>query len=285
MMSEGTQAARRRGARTTGWNRRLGWKGLIALCVGAAGIALSGCQSSSLDAKSLGLTELAYPHLELGQFAGHKPSDFPVHGIDVSKYQGEIDWNAVRDGGIAFAYLKATEGGDRLDEKFNDNWRAAKAAGVPRGAYHFWYHCRPGIEQAAWFIRNVPKDRSALPPVIDVEWTPFSPTCTKRPAREDLISEVTAMADKLEAHYGQRPILYIPIDVHRDRMVGAFPRHEVWARAVADHPDNVYENRAFRFWQYTEKGSVPGISGGVDKNAFAGSRADWAAWLKHHQGS
>ena len=68
-------------------------------------------------------------------------------------------------------------------------------------------------------------------------------------------------------------------------MVGAFPRHEVWARAVADHPDNVYENRAFRFWQYTEKGSVPGIGGGVDKNAFAGSHADWAAWLKHHQGS
>ncbi|MER0238259.1 GH25 family lysozyme [Fulvimarina sp. MAC8] len=257
---------------------------LGAALIGCAlALGLSACSSSTpLSTESLGL---GYPGIQLSEFKGEKPSDYPVHGIDVSKYQGNIDWNAVRSGGIEFAYLKATEGGDRVDDRFHENWREAKSAGVPRGAYHFWYHCRPGVEQADWFIRNVPKDRSALPPVIDVEWTPFSPTCTKRPPREDLIREVMAMANKLEAHYGQRPVLYIPIDVHRDRWVDATNSHEIWARAVADHPDNVYERRKFRFWQYTESGSVPGIRGGVDKNAFAGTRADWERWKRHHTGA
>jgi len=74
-----------------------------------------------------------------------------------------------------------------------------------------------------------------------------------------------------------------PADRLRDltsRLVAAFPRHEFWVRAVADHPDNVYEDRKFRFWQYTATGSVPGIRGEVDRNAFAGSRADWAKWLQ-----
>ncbi|MFZ1960088.1 MAG: GH25 family lysozyme, partial [Methylovirgula sp.] len=82
--------------------------------------------------------------------------DFEIHGIDVSKYQGDIDWNTVRASGVKFAWIKATEGGDYVDEKFAQNWAEAKAAGVPRGAYHFTYWCRPAEEQAAWFTQNVP---------------------------------------------------------------------------------------------------------------------------------
>lgn len=236
----------------------------------AATAALAGCRSTGLSVEELGLSD----------YAAAEARHYPVHGIDVAKYQGDIDWAAARDGGVAFAFLKATEGGDRVDDRFADNWRGAAAARIPRGAYHFWYHCRPGHEQAEWFIRNVPKERGALPPVIDVEWTPFSPTCTIRPPRETIVREVMAMSDRLERHYGQRPLLYIPIDVHRERLVGAFPNHEFWLRAVADHPDNVYENRKFRFWQYTATGTVPGIKGDVDRNAFAGTRDDWVKWLK-----
>ncbi len=242
--------------------------GLVAV------LAIGGCRSTTLDTEALGLST----------FSSSLASGYPVHGIDVSKYQGNIDWDAARDGGVAFAYLKATEGGDRVDDMFLANWKAAGAAGVPRGAYHFWYHCRPGAEQAKWFIQNVPKDRYALPPVIDVEWTPFSPTCTKRPARDDLVREVKAMSDALESYYGKKPILYIPIDVHRDRMVGAMNDHQFWVRAVKDHPENVYESRQFRFWQYTATGTVPGIRGEVDRNVFAGSREDWTKWLKAHIG-
>src|SRR4051812_39677059 len=65
----------------------------------------------------------------------------PVQGIDISKYQGDIDWARVRDDGIHFAYLKVSEGGDHVDDRFYDNWSKSAAAGVPRGAYHFMYWC------------------------------------------------------------------------------------------------------------------------------------------------
>jgi lysozyme len=257
---------------------RPSWRAGIVMLAGMAALSIAGCRSASLDVDNLGLAPAA------SGFSAESAHAYPVHGIDVSKYQGMIDWAAARQGGVAFAWLKATEGGDRLDDRFHDNWRGAGAAGVPRGAYHFWYHCRPGVEQAEWFIRNVPRERNALPPVIDIEWTPFSPTCTRRPSTEEIVREVGAMAAVLEKHYGKRPILYIPIDVHRERLVGAFRQHQMWLRAVRDHPKNVYKDRDFHFWQYTESGSVPGISGEVDRNVFAGTRADWIRWLQTHAG-
>ncbi|WP_245318737.1 glycoside hydrolase family 25 protein [Consotaella salsifontis] len=228
----------------------------------------AGCTSTSMDARNLGLTE----------FHSASVYDYPVHGIDVAKYQGPIDWDRAKKAGIAFAYLKATEGGDRVDDRFAENWAAAGRAGVARGAYHFFYFCRPGKEQADWFIRNVPRDPDALPPVLDVEWTPDSPTCTRRPPRDELVREMKDFLDTVERHYGVRPIIYVPIDVHRERLVGAFPGHEFWLRAVKDFPANVYEERDFRFWQWTGTGTVPGIGGEVDRNVFAGSKSDWAKW-------
>ena len=252
------------------WSRR---SFLSAGLVAAAGLA--GCRSASLDPVELGLSQPS---------SSTKPTayGYPIRGIDVSKYQGDVDWDAAKNSGVAFAWLKSTEGGDRVDDLFDANWKRAGAAGVPRGAYHFWYHCRPGIEQARWFIENVPRDSVSLPPAIDIEWTPYSPTCTVRPPRDELVREVGEMSDALERHYGKRPILYVPIDVHRDRLVGAFPHHEFWLRSVKEHPEKVYEDRPFRFWQYTATGQVAGVAGEVDRNAFAGSDRDWQRWLGAH---
>lgn len=236
-------------------------------------LALTSCRSVSLDATELGLVGIK----------GSKPEHYPVHGIDVSKYQGEVDWEAARAGGVAFAYIKSTEGGDRIDSAFARNWKYAKAAGVPRGAYHFFYWCRPGIEQARWFIENVPRDPDALPPVLDVEWTPDSPTCTRRPPREEMVREMSAFLNAVERYYGVRPIIYAPIDIHRDRLIGTFPKHQFWLRGVKDHPSENYPGRDWRFWQWTATGTVPGVPGGVDRNAFSGTKADWDAWLKAHR--
>jgi len=117
------------------------------------------------------------------------PSDYPIHGIDVSKYQGDIDWNAVKASGVKFVWIKATEGGDHADEKFTANWAGAKSVGIPHGAYHFVYWCRPPSEEVSWFEQNVPIEDDSLPPVLDVEATPTSQTCHRHLERESAILE------------------------------------------------------------------------------------------------
>ena len=210
---------------------------------------------------------------------GRAPSAYPVHGIDISRWQGAVDWPNARANGVNFAFLKATEGGDFVDPLFETNWRAACAAGVPVGAYHFWYHCRPAIEQARWFFRNVPRTPGALPPVLDMEWTPFSPTCRIRPPVDQVRAEAKVFLDALERHYGQRPIIYVTPDFFEDTELWRVGPYDFWLRSVAGHPQDVYAGRHWTFWQYSGTGLVPGIAGKTDLNVFAGSRADWSAWL------
>jgi lysozyme len=135
------------------------------------GLVLAGCGGTSYVLNSQegggGRAGAGNEHFTRGH-----PNQYSVHGIDVSKYQGEIDWNKVRDSGVKFAWIKATEGGDHADSKFLQNWNGAKAAGVPRGAYHFVHWCRHPMEEMAWFFSKVPVDPMALPPVLDVEATP-----------------------------------------------------------------------------------------------------------------
>lgn len=208
------------------------------------------------------------------------PWTYPVHGMDVSKYQGEVDWRAVRGSGMAFAYVKATEGGDRVDDGFMDNWRGARAAGIPRGAYHFYYFCRPAAEQAAWFIANVPNDPAALPPVLDMEWNPASPTCRLRPPPETVHAEMKTFLDIVGAHYGKRPIVYTSVDFYDDNRLADFHGYHWWLRSVAAHPHDRYDDRPFLFWQYTGTGIVPGVDGDADINVFHGSAAAWRDWLR-----
>ena len=144
-----------------------------------------------------------------------------MHGIDVSKYQGDIDWHTVRASGIDFAFIKATEGGDHTDDRFLDNWQAARAAGVPRGAYHYYYFCRPAAEQAAWFINHVPREPGALPPVLDLEWTHKSKTCRYFPDPATVRREALLFLQALTAYYGKRPIIYTTVDFYHDNELGA----------------------------------------------------------------
>lgn len=210
---------------------------------------------------------------------GRSPDRYPVHGIDLSRFQTRVDWPTARANGVNFAYIKATEGGDQIDPMFQEHWRGAAAAGVKRGAYHFFYHCRPAAEQARWFIKAVPKTAGALPPVLDMEWTPTSPTCTLRRDGATIRREAQVFLDILERHYGQRPMIYTTVDFYRDTELWRLKGVEFWLRSVADHPQQAYDGRAWSVWQYTSTGIVPGIAGPVDLNVFAGSQQGWADWL------
>ena len=248
----------------------------------AAALTVSGCSQISYDFTD-SVLPLAAPKFAdndpVHSFEGGAPHGYAVHGIDVSKYQGDVDWRKVKRGGVAFAYIKATEGGDRVDDGYKSHWRGAKAAGIPRGAYHFYYFCRPAIEQARWFIRHVPKERGMLPPVLDMEWNHASPTCTKRPAPDVVRSERKIFLDALERHYGKRPVIYTTPDFYEHNIAGHFRGETFWLRTVKAHPRVTYPGRNWAFWQYTGTGVVPGVAGDTDINAFAGSASEWRDWI------
>lgn len=238
-------------------------KGTALLMVFACGCA-GGMQSAGADPQP-GVT---------------RPRELPVQGIDVSRYQGRIDWSLVRSHGIRFAYIKATEGGDLLDARFRENWEGAAAAGVPRGAYHFMYWCRPASEQAAWFAEAVPQDTLQLPPVLDLEWNTASPTCRKCVQREHALEEISVMLSLMERHTGKRPVIYTDTAFYRNVLEGELAAYPFWLRSIADEPARRFPGRPWTFWQYSETGRVSGIEGNVDLNAFRGSETDWQRWVK-----
>jgi lysozyme len=203
----------------------------------------------------------------------------PIHGIDVSRWQGNIDWPRVRAAGTRFAFIKATEGGDHLDPRFYENWDNARRAGVPRGAYHFVYWCRPAHEQAAWFIENVPNEPDALPPVLDLEWNNHSRNCTRKVPREEALAKARYILAAMERHYGKMPIIYTDINFHRDVLEGEHFDNPFWLRSVAAEPHERYTNRRWMLWQWTQTGTVPGIKGEVDRNTFYGSEREWAQFM------
>ena len=248
----------------------------------AAGLLLAACTSSPMDVLDIRTTGTGprYGDNDPHEWEGRAPWDYPVHGIDVSKFQFDIDWAAVKRAGIRFAFIKATEGGDRVDDYFGANWRAAKRAGIPRGAYHFYYFCRPAIEQARWFARHVPKERGALPPVLDMEWNPQSPSCKLRPPADVVRREMQVFLNFVRRHYRQTPVVYTTPDFYRDNELAKIGDVSFWLRSVANHPDETYPGQEWTFWQYTGTGQMPGVKGDTDINAFRGDRDAWNEWLE-----
>ena len=235
-----------------------------------------------------GAAEAAYANIVINErrfrdakpinFGKASPKQLAVHGVDVSRWQGDIDWQKLRGQGANFAYIKATDGGDHLDPMFTKNWRDADKAGLKRGAYHFFYWCRTAGEQADWFIRNVPKVEGALPPVIDVEWNGES-SCKRRPRATRCWRRCRSSWTSWKRHYGQRPIIYTAPDFYATICKGAFPNHPFWLRAVAQHPSKVYPGRKWVFWQYSGSGLSHGVEGRIDLNVFHGGENAWRRWL------
>jgi lysozyme len=245
-----------------------------AIAVAAAALALASCAKQAHHTEG-GLGDVK-PHPAVA-----KAHRMPVQGIDVSRWQGKIDWASVAASGKQFAFIKATEGGDHIDPRFLENWYGAKQAGMVRGAYHFVYWCRPAADQARWFKQNVPNDPGALPPVLDVEWNNQSKTCPQKVDKQTALSMIQHMLNEMERHTGKRPIIYTDINFHNDILEGELLDYPHWIRSTAAEPHVRYGDRKWTVWQYTTTGRVPGIKGDVDRNAFYGSEREWHAFLKN----
>ncbi len=218
------------------------------------------------------------------EFGRPRPQQMAVQGIDAARFQKHIDWREARRNGVNFAFLKATEGGDIADPMFDSHWRGARQAGVARGAYHFYYFCTTPEVQARWFIRNVPRTTGMLPPVLDMEWNPLSPTCAHlRPPADEVHNQMRRWLSIVEAHYGQRPIIYTTPKFYSENRLGSFKGYEFWLRSTAKPLSEAFPGQNWRFWQYSATGRIGGIAGDVDLNAFQGGAEAWNAWLATRQ--
>ncbi|MBQ8270071.1 MAG: glycoside hydrolase family 25 protein [Bacteroidaceae bacterium] len=204
---------------------------------------------------------------------GHKhyeiclPSGYTVFGIDISRHQGNIDWEAFRNGNpaeapISFVYIKATEGSDFTDTNFADNFEEAGKYGFLRGAYHYFSTTSSGTAQAQMFIKTAKLSKGDLPPMVDIEERPKN--------KAKFLQELKIFITKLEEHYGVKPLIYT-YRKYKSRYLNDpfFDRYPSWiAHYYIDALDNDVK---WLIWQCSDIGEVPGIPHNVDINIFNGS--------------
>jgi lysozyme len=137
------------------------------------------------------------------------------------------------------------------------------------------------MEEMAFFEQNAPVEDDALPPVLDVEATPTSPTCHRHLTQSGAIADMKVMLEEMERHYGKRPIIYTTVDFYEAILSdGAFSDYPIWVRSTRHHPAVKYGSRAWAFWQYQSDGQTPGINGNVDRDVFYGTKEQWDAFLR-----
>lgn len=201
------------------------------------------------------------------------PAGYDIHGIDVSHHQGKIDWELLRNQGtidncpVRFVMIKATEGADRVDSKFEYNFKQAREYGFTRGVYHYYSTQSSAKKQAEHFIKTVCLQNGDLPPVLDVEQKPGNQT------NEEFQRSVLEWLNRVEAHYRVKPILYtyykFKMDYLNDTIFNQYP---YWIAHY--YVDSLAYRGPWKFWQHTDAGSLPGINGPVDFNIYNGSYYD-----------
>ena len=195
-------------------------------------------------------------------------AQYPVRGVDVSEYQGQINWQTIEQQGMQFAFVKATEGSGYIDPFFTLNWEAVYQTSIIAGAYHFFSFDSPAQTQAENFISTVELRSGMLPPVVDIEL--YGPHKNNHPNAETVRAELNLMLNLLEEYYGVKPIIYTTQQTYALYIRGYYDEYPIWIRDVYFIPSS---NIEWTFWQYTDKGRLEGYNGEeqyIDINVFAG---------------
>lgn len=196
---------------------------------------------------------------------------YDVKGVDISYYQGDIDWQVLADG-LSFVYMKATEGSSHQDIRFEENLEGALETGLAVGAYHFFSFESSGKTQADHYIEVVGTWDGMLVPAVDVE---YYSTYEGVVDAEAVRAELQLLLDELEAYYGCRPVIYTTMTAYRTLIQGEFTQYPLWIRNVYYQP--FLGGRNWVFWQYCDKGMLEGYSGEekfIDLNVFRGGLQD-----------
>ena len=187
-----------------------------------------------------------------------------VHGIDLSHYQGEVFWETVgQNTKTAYVYLKATEGGDRIDERYEKNIDLAHRYGLKVGSYHFFRPKSPLHLQLQNFMTQCRPGEQDLIPMIDIETTGGLPTdvfC-------DSLITFLAMVEKA---YRQQPLIYTYRNFYNKHLLGKLDDYKLMIAMYTPEEPVLDDRRDITMWQYTSKGRIVGVSGYVDKSRFMG---------------
>ena len=209
---------------------------------------------------------------------GFASRGYEVLGVDVSHYQGDIDWELLSQQDIRFAFIKATEGSTFVDDRFEYNFSEAQKTDLKVGAYHFFSFDSSAEAQASNFISTVKPFDGMLPPVVDFEF--YGELESNPPDKATTRSSLQALLDILENYYGVEPIIYATETSYELYLANGFGDYDIWIRNVITSP-HLSDGREWTFWQYTNRGKLKGYSGEerfIDINVFNGNLEAFEAY-------
>ncbi|MCM1007688.1 MAG: glycosyl hydrolase family 25 [Ruminococcus flavefaciens] len=205
---------------------------------------------------------------------------YPVFGVDVSNYQGDIDWNILEEQGVRFAFIKATEGSGHVDESVRQNLERASETDIKLSAYHFFSFDSAGETQAENFISVVSADEIDMPPVVDIEY--YADKRKNKPSKEEAENILRPLLSGLEEYYGVKPIIYTTLPVYCRYVKENFSDYPLWIRSVNFEPDLIN----WKFWQYCDGGELEGYNGDekcIDFNVYNGTEEEFLAEFSSEQ--
>lgn len=188
-----------------------------------------------------------------------------IHGIDISHYQREVFWEALGENShIAYVYIKASEGGDRIDHMYEQNIQMARQHGIKVGSYHFYRPKADQEEQLANFLAQCRPEDQDLIPMIDVE-------TTARMDTDEFCDSLFKFLELVELAYKQKPLIYTGANFYDKHLQEKLDRYLIMIAQYTEHEPVLADERDITMWQYTGKGHLEGINGYVDKSRFMGN--------------
>lgn len=199
-----------------------------------------------------------------------------IHGFDISHYQGEVFWEAIGDNSkMAYVYLKATEGGDRIDDTYAYNIELAHRHGLKVGSYHFFRPKTDLQKQLANFMAQCRSKDQDLIPMIDIETKGGLST-------EEFCDSLTKFLDMVEQAYKQKPLLYTGTNFYNRYLAGKLKGYKLMIAQYTTREPLLEDDQDITLWQYTGKGHINGVRGYVDKSRFMGKHSLRELRYKRH---
>lgn len=202
---------------------------------------------------------------------------YRILGVDVSAYQGEIDWKIIESQGIDFAFIKATEGSGMTDDYIRCNLENIAETDIYHSAYHFFSFDSAGETQAENYISAVGKNEINLPPVIDVEF--YGDKWDNPPTAEETYNILCPLLERLEEYYGVKPIIYTTSLLYYKYIRSEFSEYPLWIRNVNSEPFIIN----WDFWQFSDRGLLEGYHGRekyIDLNVYNGTEEEFLSRMK-----